>query len=179
MGASHSRSSSTDIAIGVLFRVALFSAGWWVLAAGYPSSWLFGVPFVALATSASLALSRGRTIRISPTGFLMFAVFFLWNSVMSGVTVASLALKPSMPIAPGFIAYPFRLHHETARVLMADSATLLPGTLSAGIEGETLILHAIDCEPKAIQELRALEERIARMFALDLDETVGGATFFE
>lgn len=144
-------------------RVALFAAVWWVVSHGYPSSWVFGVPFVAIAAAVSLAMAPRHARTLHPLGVLRYAAFFLWHSVTSGVSVAVLALRPSMPIDPGFIRYPFSVTDETARVVLADSVTLLPGTLSAGIDGDVLVMHALDCSQAAVDEVVLLERRVAGM----------------
>jgi len=169
---TQARNSNAAITLAVRFlaRVALFVVLWWALSDGYAGSWSFGIPFVLLAAITSMALSGDMRIAVSPLGFVRYALFFFYSTAQSGTMVASLALRPSMPVDPDYIHYPFRVENETARVLIADSATLLPGTLSAGIVGDTLILHAIVCNDRAVEDVVKLEERVAAMFKLELIE---------
>lgn len=158
----------------LLERLAVFIVLWWVLSEGDSSSWLFGVPFALLASWASLRLTPERGWRIRPLGALRFAVFFAYHSVAGGIDVALRALRPSMPITPGFVTCPVRLGTDSARVLLADTVSLLPGTLSSGFEGDTLVLHVLDCGLPVLEDVRRVEERIASALGLELIERVSG-----
>ena len=158
-------------------RVALFAALWWAFSDAYAGSWSFGIPFSMLAAATSLALSGDMRVSISPIGFIKYTLFFFWSTAQSGATVAALALRPSVPVDPDYFRYPFRVDNETARVLIADSATLLPGTLSAGIEGDELVLHAIVANDAAVADVVGLEERVAAMFKLPLVDAGREVTF--
>lgn len=161
--------------IRLLERLAIFIVLWWVLSEGDSSSWLFGVPFAVLASWASLRLTPQRGWRIRPLGVLRFAAFFAYHSVAGGVDVALRALRPSMPLVPGFVTYPVRLGTDSARVLLADTVSLLPGTLSSGFEGDSLVLHVLDCDLPVFEDVRRVEERIASALGLELVERVAQA----
>ena len=169
---AQARNSNVAITLAYRFltRVTVFVVLWWAFIDGYSGSWSFGVPFVLLAAIVSLVLSYDKRISVDPIGFVRYLLFFFYHTAQSGVAVAALALKPSMPVDPDYIRYPFRIEDETARVLVADSATLLPGTLSAGIEGDTLILHAIACDDQAVEDVFKLEERVASMLRLEITD---------
>ena len=151
----------------------MFALLWWVVAEADPEGWLFGVPFVALATAASLRLTPSRSWRIRPFGVLRYAIFFVHQSVLGGVDVALRAVRPSMPIDPLLLRYDLRLPSEHARVLFADTVSMLPGTLSTGFEGDTLTLHAIDCRLDIERSLQDVEERVAGIFGLELSAEGG------
>jgi multicomponent Na+:H+ antiporter subunit E len=158
----------------LLERLAIFIVLWWVLSEGDSSSWLFGVPFALMASWASLKLTPERGWRLRPLGALRFAAFFAYHSVVGGIDVAVRAMRPSMPIAPGFVTCPVRLTTDSSRVLLADTVSLLPGTLSSGFEGDTLVLHVLDCELPVLEDVRRVEERIASALGLELAGTEGG-----
>lgn len=156
----------------LLGRVILFSVAWWIIAEGAASSWLFGGPFVLFASLASLRLTPQRLWRLDIAGGVRFLGFFAYHSLLGGVDVALRALRPSMPIAPGFVRCPLRLARGPARVLLTDTVSLLPGTLSAGIEGDTLVMHVLDCTAPVIEEVRVVEERVAAALSLCLMDVV-------
>src|SRR3972149_6345104 len=54
-----------------------------------------------------------------------------------------------------------------ARTLLVNTMSLLPGTLSAGIEGNRLRLHVLDTQLPVEQELGEVETRIAAMFGVE------------
>ncbi len=148
----------------------MFAVVWWVVAEGAPDGWAFGVPFVALATLTSMSLTPARTWRLRPLGVLRYAWFFVQQSLLGGIDVAIRAIRPSMPLDPSFVRYRMRLRPEHARVLFADTVSLLPGTLSAGFEADWLTMHVIDCRLSVEQSLCDVEQRVADLFALDLSD---------
>lgn len=131
------------------------------------------MPFVGLAVVASLRLTPSRTWRIRPLGVLRYAWYFIHQSVLGGVDVALRAIRPSMPLDPMIVRYRMRLSPEHARVVFADTLSLLPGTLSTGFEGDSMTLHVLDCELPIEQSLRDVEERVADIFGLTLSAEGG------
>jgi len=85
---------------------------------------------------------------------------------MGGLDVAYRALHPSLPINPGLIEYPLQLPIGVAQVMMLNTVSLLPGTVSANLTQNNLTVHVLDSESNLLPQLIAIEKRIARMFAL-------------
>jgi multisubunit Na+/H+ antiporter MnhE subunit len=94
--------------------------------------------------------------------------FFLWRSLYGGVDVARRALHPKLPISPGLFDYRWRLPPGLPRVFMANTVSLLPGTLSAELGEEYLHVHVLDRSGDFIPELSIVEEHVARLFGLHL-----------
>lgn len=155
----------------LLERILVFVALWWVLSEGDGSSWVFGVPFVVFASVASLRLTPKRDWRLQLVSAVRFGWFFATQSVVGGVDVALRALRPSMPLEPAFVEYPVRLPTEAARVLLANTVSLLPGTLSSGLEGTTLIMHVLDHTQPIVLEVARVEEHIAATMGLEIADT--------
>ncbi|MDP2400682.1 MAG: Na+/H+ antiporter subunit E [Actinomycetota bacterium] len=162
------RYSGLSAVIRFAERAVLFAAAWWILVEGDNSSWLFGVPFSLFAAMASVRLTPRRGWVLRPVGTLRFIGYFAWHSIAGGIDVALRAVRPSMPISPGFISCPLRLAGDPARVLLADTVSLLPGTLSSGLVGDSLVLHVLDCSMPVIEDVRRVEERIADALGLQL-----------
>lgn len=159
----------------LLVRWAVIGAIWWIISEGDGSSLWLGA-LVALAGAAlSLSLRPDGVPGLSPLGALRFAGYFVVNSVLGGVDVAMRALKPSMPIDPRFVSYPLRLTNVSARVLFANTLSLLPGTLSVQLAGDTLVVHGLDCSGDVIGGIAEVEERVAGVFGIVLAEASGGA----
>ena len=156
----------------IVSRGVLFSLIWWVLTDGAAPSWWIGVPAVLLAVAASVAL-------LPPTPFvwyefLRFVPFFLLRSLLGGADVAWRAFHPDLPIAPDLIEYPLRLPPGLPRVFMANTASLLPGTLSAALDRNVLKVHVLDSRKGVLTELEAVEQSVARMFGTSLKLSGGG-----
>ena len=146
----------------VVSRALLFSIVWWALTDGTAGSWWIGAPAVACATVVSVTL-------VPPSGIVWrevmgFVLFFLWHSLKGGVDVARRAFDPRMPIAPELIEYPLRLPPGLSQVALINITSLLPGTLSAEIEGQVLKVHVLDSRGDFLAGLKALEQRVGRMW---------------
>ena len=151
------------IARAVLWRGALFAVLWWVLAGGRADSWGVGGASVILALAASLVLLPPAKGRFSPLGLAAFVGFFLVQSVKGGIQVAAMALRPRLDLAPAMLDLPIALPPGPARVLLVNTLSLLPGTLSVRIEGDQLRRHVLDRRLPIMEELRAAEAAIARI----------------
>lgn len=146
----------------VALRTLLFSFVWWALTDGNAQSWWIGVPAVSIAVITSVALLP--PVPLVWRELLRFVPFFLWHSLKGGVDVARLAFHPGMPITPEIIEYPLRLSPGFSQVALINITSLLPGTLSAEIEGQVLKVHVLDGRGEFLTELIALEQRVGRMW---------------
>ncbi len=142
---------------------------WWILTEGSAVAWGVGLISVMLALVASLILLPPGPARLSPTGLAGFVGFFLVQSVKGGVQVARMALRPRLEMHPAMLKITMRLPEGHARLLLANTLNLLPGTLSAGLEHNQLRLHVLDERGPMEKEVREVETRIARMLGLPLE----------
>lgn len=156
----------------LVVRGGVFGLLWWVLTGGEIGSWMIGAPTVLLATLASAAL-----IPVAPwsvSGLLRFIPFFIWHSLKGGVDVAWRSLHPRLPIAPDLVEYSLHLPPGLPRVFMANTLSLLPGTLSAELDDARLCVHVLDGRGSFPLVLEALEKRVADLFGLTLDPSTRG-----
>jgi multicomponent Na+:H+ antiporter subunit E len=154
-----------------LWRGALLALLWWALTDGRPGSWGVGAVSVTLSTAASLVLLPPVETTVSRIGVLRFIAFFIVQSLRGGVQVAGFALRPRIGLKPGFHEVAMRLPKGLGRVLLANTLSLLPGTLSVELDGDRLCLHVLDDTAPTDTEVRAAEARIAHMLGLRLDMT--------
>ena len=157
------------VAEGVLWFTAL-ALLWTLLNPGDRASWLVGLPVISLATWFALKLHRPPASRISLQGLVRFILFFIWHSVRGGWDVARRALHPRLPLNPELVRFRTCLPDGPARILFLNITSLLPGTLSAGVDDDVLLLHVLDAQPGALEEMQALEARVADLFALEPTE---------
>jgi multicomponent Na+:H+ antiporter subunit E len=62
-----------------------------------------------------------------------------------------------------------RLQSAAARLVFVDSISLLPGTLSADLQGDLVTVHALDIGDDIERSLQTLERRVADLFDEGLD----------
>lgn len=147
-------------------RAVLFGLMWWILTNGAMDSWLIGIPVVLLATLVSVVLLPPSSWSLP--GLVRFIPFFLWRSLYGGVDVARRALHPALPISPRLFNHSWRLPPGLPRVLMANTVSLLPGTLSAELDEHQLRVHVLDQTGTFAKDLTLIEARVAGLFGLKL-----------
>ena len=146
------------------FRALLLAGLWWVLTEGAPSSWIIGAPVIAVIVAASMMARPGTPVRLRLAGLLNFLPYFVWMSVLGAADVARRVYGPQLILNPGFVNYPIRLSTEPARVFFANTVSLLPGTLSAELRDDELVVHALDTNRSVERDLAVLEDKVAALF---------------
>jgi len=74
---------------------------------------------------------------------LVYLVVFIWSCVKANFDVAYRVLHPRMPIKPGIVKVKTTLKSEFAKMLLANSITMTPGTLTVDIIGDDYFIHWI------------------------------------
>lgn len=157
-----------DRARAALRAAPPLAALWWLLNPGDPASWVVGAPAVLIGAGVAAALASPVRWRLSPLGALRFAAFFARGAVLGAVDVARRALAPRPRLAPGLVEARLGLPPGPARVLLANAVTLLPGTLTVELDGDRLLVHALDADARAVRaDLARLETRVQGLFALE------------
>lgn len=159
-------SASAVSLITVIARGALLLALWWVLTLGDPSGLGFGLVVTLVVSALSVRLFPPSVYHLRPWGLLRFIGYFLVRSVVAGMDVAGRLLKPGLPIKPGTTVLTLKLPEGGPRWLLANTLSLMPGTLSVLLEGERLTLHCLDTTAPVEADVRKAEQYIARVFGL-------------
>ena len=69
--------------------------------------------------------------------------YFLRELFKSNLNMAAIVLSPSLPITPGIVKVRTRLKSRMGRLMLANSITLTPGTLTVEMAGEWLYIHCV------------------------------------
>lgn len=145
-------------------RLALLVALWWLLTGGAAETWIVGVPAVAAAVAAGLAMRLPDTPALSVRALLPFLLFFALASVRGGVQVAARALRRHPDLRPAIAHISLHLHEERARLLLVSVVSVMPGTLATALHGTQLRLHILDERVGIEAEVRDAERHVARLF---------------
>jgi multicomponent Na+:H+ antiporter subunit E len=153
-------------------RVLLFALIWLLLTEGRSDAWGIGAWLVLVG--AALSVSLAPPLGWSLYGVLRFIPFFFRYSLIGGVDVARRAFSRRMALQPAIIEYPLALTLSESRLFMVGVISLLPGTLSAEVQGDKLWVHVLDQRNDIQGELELLECRVASLFrheqSVDKDE---------
>lgn len=82
--------------------------------------------------------------------FIYFWVF-IWAVVKSNIDVAFRVLSPSLPINPGIVKVKTKLKSPFGRLILANSITLTPGTITVDIDGDDLYIHWLSMESPDVE----------------------------
>ena len=74
---------------------------------------------------------------------LLYLFVFLWECLKANLDVAYRVLHPAMPIKPGIVKVKLNLKSTTAKMMLANSITMTPGTLSVDLINDILYVHWI------------------------------------
>lgn len=136
-------------------RIGLFIASMtlWVMLAGVSQEELI----LGAVVSLLISLVFGKTssyifdlkwfIRI-PLFIVMYIPIFLIELIKSNLDVMMRVLNPKMPINPGFIRVPTMLTSDVTKLILSNSITLTPGTITLDANEEGLLVHWIDVKMK-------------------------------
>jgi multicomponent Na+:H+ antiporter subunit E len=75
--------------------------------------------------------------------FIVYLFVFIWECIKANLDVAYRVLHPSMPIRPGIVKVKTELKSDMAKMLLANSITMTPGTITVDIIDDTLYIHWI------------------------------------
>jgi multicomponent Na+:H+ antiporter subunit E len=86
----------------------------------------------------------------------VYVPLFVFQLVLSNIDIAFRVLSPKIPLNPGFIKISTDLKGDFAKLTLANSITLTPGTLSVDIDGSDIYIHTVDVKGKTPEENREL-----------------------
>jgi len=151
------------------FSVAVLALLWLLLAGTLRQDELIAASvaavLVTLIAGPRLAILSGvRLTAMAPVHLVRYLITFFVALIRSNLDVAWRVLSPSLPIRPAVVEVRTRLKSPLGLMLLANSITLTPGTLSIDIIGDRILVHWIDCPPgtdlaKATQAISESFER--------------------
>ncbi len=139
---------------------------WWTLS-GYASPLL--LTFGALSVAGTLWIARrmGTVDHESHPVHMSWRLTRYWvhlgrEIIVSNVDVARAIVSPRLAIAPRFLRVRTRQPSDLGKVVLANSITLTPGTVTIDLRGDELLVHALtEASGRAVAE-GDLDRRVPR-----------------
>jgi len=110
----------------------------------------------------ALLFSRQRAVvadfRFTPQSLAtapMYDAYFRKELVKSNLNLARIVLSPGLPLKPGIVKVRTRLKSPVGRLLLANSITLTPGTLTVEMVDEWLYIHWVTVEGADVEAATA------------------------
>jgi len=127
----------------------------WVVLSGK-----FDLFHLALGAGSALSISLGtfRLLMLAPViaqesvhpfraipwvRLLLYVLWLSWQIVLSSLQVAFVVLHPRLPISPRLVRFRTDLPHTLAKLTLATSITLTPGTVTLDVDGDEFLIHAL------------------------------------
>ncbi len=103
-------------------------------------------------------LSFFTEFRATPQAFIAgvrYYGYFFKELVKSNIKLTAIVLSRDLPIQPGIVKVRTRLKSRMGRLMLANSITLTPGTLTVELDGEWLYVHWVTVESTDIDAATA------------------------
>lgn len=77
----------------------------------------------------------------------LYVLLLIWEVVRANIQIIKLVLSPKISISPALVSFRTDLESDLARVVLANSITLTPGTITCDLSGDgTFLVHCLDRE---------------------------------
>jgi len=141
----------------VLFTTLML---FWVMLNGRVAADTLLVGAVALIITLLFrdGLSFFTEFRATPQAFvagLRYYGYFFQQLVKSNLKLTAIVLSPDLPINPGIVKVRTKLKSRMGRLMLTNSITLTPGTLTVELDGEWLYVHWVTVESTDIDAATA------------------------
>ena len=95
--------------------------------------------------------------------FTSYAPWLTWEIIKSNLAVAKIILSPGMPLRRNMVTVTAHPRSEVGKVILANSVTLTPGTISVRLDGDRLMIHALNLEGAAEDISGDMDRRVQAM----------------
>lgn len=114
----------------------------------------------------------------TPLNYFRFVILYIpwliWQIVVASLQVAYVVLHPKMPIDPALLTFRTKLPTMGSKVILGNSITLTPGTITIQISGDEFLVHALmDVSSSGIID-GTLPEQVAKLYESKPREVITG-----
>lgn len=120
----------------------------------------FCCKFMGYSIRKDLAL-----LRRLPLG-VQYGIILIIEILKANRQVLHFIMTPRYQVEPQIVHFTSHLKTETARVILANSITLTPGTITVGLEGNEFYVHCLDKEFAQGMENSVFVELLEKMEAV-------------
>ena len=131
----------------------------WVLIAGFELSEVILGGAAALILSFIISKYVNYSFGLSVIFTLIKFIFvyipvFLYKLVIANFDMAYRVLSPKMPINPRIVKVPTDLKNDFSKLVLANSITLTPGTLSLDVEEDGVLVHWVNAKGESGEDYK-------------------------
>ena len=144
--------------------------GFWVLLNG---KWTMEIAIVGAIICAALYAFMCAFMGYSPKqewkiarripGILSYFIYLVGEIFKSAWGTMLLIWSPEKEIEPRVTSFRTKLSTDAGKVVLANSITMTPGTITVDIRGDKFLIHCLDAEFDVGQEGFDMEERVMKV----------------
>ena len=147
--------------------LAAFLFAFWLALSGHYTPFLVGA---GLASAVLCAIAAKRMLVIDPEGHpfqlligaITYYPWLAWEIVKSAWAVTKIILHPGLPISPTMTRLRASQRGSAALATYANSITLTPGTITVGVAGNELTVHALMLDGALDLEAGGMDRRVTQ-----------------
>lgn len=155
------------------FTLLIAMGGSWLLWSGHIQPFILALG--ALSCLFSLWICKrmkivdeeGAPIQLGFRPFTAYAPWLIKEIVKSNIEVTRIVLSPDMPLQRNLIEVHDNPRSELGRVILANSITLTPGTVSVSMEEDRILVHALSFDGAAEDLAGDMDRRVCRLEGKD------------
>jgi len=171
-----SRESPKAPSVARTVALVLLLSLFWLLLSGRIGIqyFIFMAGTVALVVAMNPERPFGSRAKGLPTGggewiraggaLVRHLIWLLKSIVLANIDVARRILDPRMPVRPMFMVFRTDLKSEMAQVMVANTITLTPGTVTVDLKDGTYLIHALHPDTAGAVLSGELQNTIAPIF---------------
>lgn len=135
----------------------------WLIFSGYTETFFIVSGLLSCALSMYIGQRmdvtdrEGHPMHVARHSFV-FWFWLVWQVVLSSWEVTKVIWRPSLKISPTLGWTPAGQDSDLGKVIYANSITLTPGTVCVSVEGDQMLVHALNAE--SIKELDGGDMRV-------------------
>lgn len=141
----------------------------WLVFSGHFDAFHVSLGLICSATVATLSydlvLSDTLSFRTAMITwrFVQYTPWLLYEVVVANFHVLALVLQPGR-IRPQVVRFKTTLKSDLAKVTLANSITLTPGTITMDVDGDEFYVHAVSDAAAQSVKFDDMERRVAHVF---------------
>lgn len=151
------------------FAVFVTLFAFWLVFSGHFDALHISLGLICSAAVATLSYDLllpeplSSNARIIAWRFLLYIPWLMWEVVVANFHVLYLVLQPNH-VRPQIVRFKTGLKSDLAKVTLANSITLTPGTITMDMDGDEFYVHAVS-DKAALSLIEGdMEQRVGHVF---------------
>lgn len=104
--------------------------------------------------------------------FIIYCFWLIYQIILSGFHVLWVIMRPTMPIETTIVKFRADLPSSHAKMILGNSITLTPGTLTIDIEDDLFTIHALDSSSYAGLQSDEMPRQVLQLFQTETRQVV-------